>query len=497
MKPLGTVTQYFPLVRANIRQTLERISEKSSDYRDFAGKLCTHVCTNDSDEMLVFCATYHANNLHMFEQLEQISRKYGTVKIIQPILHEAESMLGNRVHWSKVRESADEALRLGSSDWLCIEMLLVKLRADIYDLQNRDKTQITIDRLRNLLKQRPDLGFLRTKFFDTLSHLSRVEGDHVRALKWNRRAFQSVKSYCDRYELSQILRHRAHLVRRKNWVEANDLLQSSQRILIELGDPVGASSALHELSIIDAIRGEYDRAITRSLQAVQTRERFGMPMCGLAVNISMLYNAAGYFDSALAWSEMAEEECPPESPDWARARFSRIWALVVKGERGRAIELLDSARERALKSGVEALLADLYFVTGLLEFHDKDYATAMVSFEDAYHINRRLERAVMDMVCVYYLARTEVFSYQCKGYLDPPERIGPWLSQLLETGLNDNLPGIHARGALLRARLSLMQGRTEDAVSYLKEVLSRYINDNMLYLKQEISTLSKEFASFP
>ncbi len=497
MKPLGTITQYFPLVQAYIRQSLECILEQSRDYRDFTAKLCTHVCTNDSDEMLVFFSAYHANNLHMFEQLQQISREYGALKIIQPILYEAESMLGNRVQWNKVRDSADNILRLGPSEWISIEMLLAKLRADIFDFRNREETQNTIDQLKDLLKRRPDLGFLRTRFFDTLSHLSQVEGDHVRALKWNRRALHSVKSCRDRHELSQILRQRAHLIQRRNWEEAHELLLSSQRILEELGDPIGASNALHELSIIDAIRGEYDRAITRSLQVVQTREKFAMPMGGLAINLSIIYNAAEYFDAALAWSEMAEEECPPDSTDWVRARFSQVWALVGKGEGERAVELLYSARERALKSGVEALLADLYLVTGLLEFHDQDYATAMVSFEDAYHINRRLERAVVDLVCVYYLARTEVFSYQGDGYLDPPERIGPWLSQLLETGLNDNLPGIHARGSLLRARLSLMQGRTEDAVSYLKEVLSKYINENMLYLKQEICTLSKEFASFP
>lgn len=37
MKPLGTITQHFPLVQANIRQTLECILKQSSDKHSLQG----------------------------------------------------------------------------------------------------------------------------------------------------------------------------------------------------------------------------------------------------------------------------------------------------------------------------------------------------------------------------------------------------------------------------------------------------------------------------
>ena len=70
--------------------------------------------------------------------------------------------------------------------------------------------------------------------------------------------------------------------------------------------------------------------------------------------------------------------------------------------------LVDSIKEEVLKSGLEIVLAWLYFVTGVLELSQGDFASASSNIENAFDLYEGKSAIEYALIFIYYLAQIDV-----------------------------------------------------------------------------------------
>jgi hypothetical protein len=80
MEPIGTVTQYFPFIDAETRNTLENIMTESSDYYDFVERLCDYVLNDERPVMVVYFAIHHSILALDFRLVDRLREKYAIIK---------------------------------------------------------------------------------------------------------------------------------------------------------------------------------------------------------------------------------------------------------------------------------------------------------------------------------------------------------------------------------------------------------------------------------
>ncbi len=492
MKPLGTITLHLPFVDSGTKQTIMELMKSAQNYSNFSKRLTDRVCSSKARNLEVFSAVHHSTHLYDYDSLDKIARNYSDLSIIQPNLYFAGSYLRGKDQWVKARKVADQVFESTDNLWIKFEMLMSKLKVDVFDFTSESKTHDTVGKLESILKENSELQCLEYRYFDTMAQLAKNEGNHEEAIRCNDKALELSREYCDEFVEGHLHRIKASLIQRADHQLARQLLFVSKDILTSLGDKVGLSNVLHQLGLNNAIRGEYNSAIEYSLQAIRNRESLGMPYGMSASNLAVLFNAAGDYDNGLTWAELAEAEFANQVSQLPRAKLEIAWALAGQGKIDKAKAIVDGTREDILRSGIEPLLAQHYFTTGLVEFAETDYFAASVSFEKAYDINRRLGRAILDSVCLYYLAKTEVISLEVDETNRDADSSGHWLRLLEEIAESKDLPGIKAQVILLNAHHRMKQGRYEEARTMIDQVIQVAEQASMTFLHQESEDLMRK-----
>ncbi|MFW9849139.1 MAG: hypothetical protein ACFFF4_08360 [Candidatus Thorarchaeota archaeon] len=489
MKPLGTITIYLPFVDAETKQLNLELMEKAENYSNFSKQLTKYSCSQTVNELSVYLTVHHAMQLYDFVSLDELAKRYADVKIIQPSLYFATSYLGNKPQWEKARKVADEMYQFSDSDWIKFEMLYRRLSLDVFNFSPDLKSHESIEKIEDLLKENPELKCFEYRFHDLMAQLARVEGNHEEAIRRTDIALKLAQSMSDEYTEAHLHRIKAQLIQRADHKLAEEHLRIAQSIIEDLGDEVGRGNVLHQLGVINAVRGQYNSAIEYSLEAIRNRERLQLPFGILASNMATLYNAAGDYENGLSWAELAEEELSQQSINFLRARLVKAWSIACRGKVDEAKSIVDETRENILRSGMEPLLAQYYFTSGLIEFAQKDYSLASSSFEQAYDINRRLGRAILDTVCLYYLARCEVISAIVDDGNRDADTSGHWLRLLEEVAESKDLSGIKAQSILLYSQFRLKQGRMNEAKTLLQKIDQYSQESGMKFLQNELRYL--------
>ncbi|MHA1906829.1 MAG: hypothetical protein ACW98Y_06020 [Candidatus Thorarchaeota archaeon] len=492
MKPLGTITIYLPFVDSETKQLILKIMEDAENYSDFSKRLAKHVCTTDVSDLSAFFAIHHAMQLYDYPSLDELAQKYADLKLVQPILYFATSYLGGKAQWDKARDVAEEIFESTENLWFKFEMLFTKLSVDVFDFTSDAKTHETVERMESLLKENSELQCFEYRFRDVMAQFARIEGNHEEAIRRTELALNLSQESQDTFREAHLHRIRATLIQRADHHLANELLHLSMDIMKSLGDEVGLGNVLHQLGIVSAIRGEYNSAISYSLQAIKYREIQGMPFGILASNLAIIFNAAGDYENGLSWAELAEEELTQQTPNLLRAKLAKAWSLACKGKLDEVNSIINDTREDIFRSGIDSLLAQHYFTTGLMEFSEKEYSVASSSFEQAYDMNRRLGRAILDTVCLYYLARTEVCSFDVDDSNRNNESSGSWLRLVEEIAESRDLEGVKAQSLLLYARLRMKQGRYDEARVFLSKVEQFAEQSSMTFLEHEFQVLLRK-----
>ncbi|MHA1577702.1 MAG: hypothetical protein ACTSU3_10115 [Candidatus Thorarchaeota archaeon] len=485
MEPMGTITQYFPFIDQETKKVLEDHMSEASDYYDFVLKLCGFVLENDSPVMVVYFAIHHAILTYEFKLINNIGEKYGEHQILGPNLCFASVYQGIYEDCQRVRELADTILASQPEKWIELEMQFLKFEVDMRNYPKTMYSTSTFDRIRELIDSDPRFGYYESVLYDYLAIRAHVDGDTDERINCLRKGLENAKKYDDRVYVAYLQIELANVIMNFDRKESRDLLENAYKLVdSSIGTPIYFADIVYYLSILDAIRGDFDIAISRLLDAVNIRERAGSSTANPSYFLSTFYNVIGEPESGLEWGLMTEEQFKGTPMMIDRARMNQIWSLIMLGRKAEAQLLLESNRESIVKSGVESQLAWLHFVTGILEREQGDLTLAISSIEQGLKIYEQQGTAIlMELIFSYELAKAEVLSCSER------EVVSPSLALLEEKALTEDLPGILGQVLLLKAEIALLNNDHTLLREIIPQLQSLCDQKNLQFLKPHYDRL--------
>ena len=485
MDPIGTITQYFPFIDEETKNVLESVMSKASDYYDFIHRMCEFVLKNESPILVVYFTLQHMMMALEYKSIEMIREKYEAHQILGPILFFASVYQGTYEDIGKVHELADEVIATEPEDWISLEMHIWKFEADMRNYPTTMYQTSTMDKIQELIESSPHFGFYEGILNDYMEIRAHVDGDTDERLRCLDRGLEIAEKYNDKLRMAHLLIRKGNVTMNLDRKVSRESLEQAYQIVDScLGIPAFYADILYNLSILDAIRGEFDSAIKGCLKAVSIRERAGLNSGNASYYLSIFYNAIGEPESGLEWGLMAEEQFKSRPYLINRAILNQIWALILLKKLTEAQALLDTSRESILKSGNENQLAWYHFVTGVMEMQQGDLVLSPSSIEQGLRIYENQSSAMfMELLFLHQLAKIEVMSSGEETVVSPS------LAILEERALSDDLPGFLGMSLLLKAEVSILNN--DDAL--LREIITQLQplseRENLQFLKPYLEIL--------
>ena len=482
MDPIGTITTYFPFIDEETKNVLERIMIEASDYYNFVHRLGELVLKNESAIRVVYFAIHHSFLSLNYPIIDMIREKYGEHQILGPNLFMSSAFQGSVEDIEKVHELADAIIATEPEDWIALEMHFMKFEADMRNYPTTMYKTSTMEKIRELIVSDPNFGFYEIILMDYLAIRAHHDGDNEGRINCINNGLQIAEKFDDRLRVAHLLIRKAGLFKGK---EARDILEQAYEIVdSSLGIPANFADIIYYLSLLDIIRGDFDNAIRRLLQAASIRERASLNTGNASLLLSVLYNIVGEPESALEWGRMAEDQFRSRPYMINRSVLTQIWSLILIKKLPEAQILLDTTRESVLKSGDEMQLAWLHFVTGVWEIEHGDFSLAASSIDQALRIYENYQwGTVYETTFLHHLAKIEVYS------ADTADTVTPSLAILEEKAISEKLPGILGQVLLLKAELATMK----DDEALLREIIQQLRllieKDNLQFLTPYLERL--------
>ena len=482
MDQIGTITTYFPFIDEEVKKVLESIMLEASDYYDFVHRLGDLVLKNDSPIMLVYFSIHHAILALEYPLIDKIREKYEGHQILGPNLFITSVDQGNHENVKKVHELADAVLATQPEDWIALEMHFMKFEADMRNYPKTVYESSNMEKIRKLIDSNPDFGFYEIIICDYLSIRAHHDGDTEGRMQCFDRGLEIAKKYDDRLRVAHLLIMKSSLYKHK---EARAILERAYEIVdSSLGIPANFADIIYKLSVLDALRGDFDSAIKRLLQSVSIRERAGLEIGNASLFLSMIFNEIGEPESGLEWGRMAEDQFRSRPYRINRSLLTQIWALILLKRIPEAELLLNTTRESVLKSGDQTHLAWLHFVTGILEIERSHFTLAIDSIEQALRIYEQYNWGYATRtIFLHHLAKAEVYSF------NSGDVVSPSLALLDENAINEDLPGIQGQALLLKAEIAMMNNNESHLRDIISQLRSLVTKENLHFLEPYLEHL--------
>ena len=491
MKPIGTITNYIPFMDEVSKSIIIETMAVADNYSDFAKRMTKRVCEEDHSDLTIFFATLHAAFLFDFDCLDKIAKKYGKLPIIRPILFLASAFQGRKGDILRAREASDIVLLSEPAYWLALETNLWKLEAEVMEYPREVYDEGASESINQLLQDNGNLNFLGARYYNLVAEQAKRDGTYDVALQYLQKAIDNSLMHDNQNRLAHVLRQKALIIEVSDRIQALQLLKQASTIMKSLGAVIGFGNIQFQMSKIEATRGEYDLAIQRNMDIISLRQKRGLPVGLFALTLSTLYNVISEPNAGLEWALMAEAELENNVLLYPRSFLNQAWSLVLSHQVSEALALIDSTRESILKSGVETNLAWLYFINGVYEIAEGNFAAAATSIEEALNIYERRRSSMSMNICIHHLAKIDVLQSRKEPYDDYMGNI-TWLAQLEEKAVSENLPGVLGQSLLLKAELFLSHGDTEEAKTAFRQLDVLVQQPGLDFLRRQLQKISRE-----
>lgn len=487
MEPIGTITQYYPFIDEEIKGVLDNTMTEASDYYDFVHRLVEFVLKNESPVMVVYFAIHFAMIGLDYKLVDMIREKYGHHQILGPNLFYSSVYQGTYDDAIEVHALTDAVLATDPEDWIALEMYLIKFEVDMRNYPSTMYKTSTMEKIRELIDSNTYFGFYEIVLCDFLSIRAQVDGDTEEQLRSIDRGIQIAEDFDDKLRKTHLLIRKGGILINFDRKKSREVLEEAYEIVeSSLGLPGNYANVIYNLSLLDAIRGEFDTAIERCLKAVSVRERAGLESGNPSSFLSIFYNIVGEPESGLEWGRMAEDQFSGRPYLINHARLFQTWSLVLLKKLTEAEISLDSIREPILKSGNEDQLAWLHFVTGVLEMEQGDFPMALSSIEQGLKIYEQQGTALlMENIFLHQLAKIEILS------CTQGEVVSPSLAILEERAISEDLPGILGQALILKADMAILNSDDTLLREILPQLRSLTEKKNLQFLKPYFDSLQR------
>ncbi|MFW9958999.1 MAG: hypothetical protein ACFFCT_13090 [Candidatus Odinarchaeota archaeon] len=504
MKPLGTITKYFPFLEEEITKNLTSLMQDSLHYSDFLDRVVEQVMNNESSQMMVLFAVVHLYYTDRLGDLESILKKYHELKLVLPYIKEL-GLSTQEATIDDVFQSVEEILRTTKSPWVVFEMHRLRLLCAATNSLGSPIEQDAMVHIQNLIDSTSGMDCFRPILLRLQASRLHQEGSISVAISHIEASRVQSLSCDDLYGLYDTYIALAYSLRNLDTKKAHEMLNKANDLMKLLGFDAEKDWGYHNIrASVHNARGEYSLSMELYDIAIRCREsqRIYHSLRFLPINVSFLYSELEDGENALEWAKMAMESRSflSNHPTFKATTLTRMArALVLLGDIEQAEMYLNQSETESLKTGSESIIAENLIVAGHIEKAKGNLADAMYHFERGLEVAEKINYQNRINSCLIGLVKSEIAMLESTDATALLERSGPWMKLLQAETDKKDLPGIQGILLLLKTDLRLKQGRKDEANELLKEIRSiakkpglSYLNDKADDLQKKCDLLEKE-----
>ncbi|MDH4214493.1 MAG: hypothetical protein OEV85_11265, partial [Candidatus Thorarchaeota archaeon] len=457
MKPIGSVTMYFPFLEKTTCDELNSLMNQAQTLWEFASSLSERVCSSNKQEELAFLALLFATELGQHEFLEKMSYKYQAIPAFHPFLLLGRTFLDRTVDYDLVINSVDLAMSISPKSWMAIELLDAKAFAGFMKRGWTSEEDQVLEEMKRLIESDEKLNCFKHITHDWEARIWDREGKTDKFIEEMESALKVTRAYDDKMHEASILQYIARSKMNSDANAAKELLIESRTIFKALGNWNSFALVQHGLGLIQGIRGEFDDALESFFDAAAIKGEAGRPivdtMYSTAIphDIAFIYNELGEGRNALEWSKLGLDEAKSVPRSYAEGLMQIAWALIHINKIEEARKIIDELGEIVFKAGDDTYLPLHDFAQGLLEIKEGNLKTASQSLSQALRLCIATNRMALTNSCFLKLAEIELKMVQSGNYDVSFEMPQSWMNRLEEHAREKDYPGIRMLHALLKA----------------------------------------------
>jgi tetratricopeptide (TPR) repeat protein len=487
MKPMGTITKYYPFIEEETKSILNSLMDESSSYYDFVQRLCNVILKDEVSVNLVYVAAVQAWWCRTEETKSLIQEKYKDVPCIRPwgYLHYSSQTHQVKYH-DAVVEAIEKAMETSLDDWMVTELHLLHtfyhwpIHGDIPSYLE------PLEKAKSLTDANPLLNCFEPLICAFEGMAKRREGYTKDALAIFQRGQELAEVHDDSLYKYMNLSGQARVLMYFNIHDSLARFEELYVLVQDLEVPYLESDMLHDSGVAYETAGEYDLAISSHLEKMNVLGRAGLPEPMRA----RVYATLGYGQQALDLiNGYFERFGHPEVPI---LYLRKAWALALLNRLEEAEQNLDTAQSLLITYGSEWQLGIYYHVSGVIELARGDFLAALDFLEKAWEVSERIPRDTNQNRALLDLARAEILIDNQSKDSTKVVVPGKWLSKLEKFATERDLPGVRMQTALLKSEFYQNHGQLKDAHATLQDALDITDSLGVATLRKRISDRIQE-----
>jgi len=466
LKPMGTITKYYPFIDEETKSILDALTDESSSYYDFVQRLCEVVLENEVPVNLAYLAAVHAWWCRIEDTKILIQEKYRDVPGISPWAYGHNSVERDQVRFhGDVVEGINNAIDSSVEDWMEVELHLLH---SFYHWPLGEILNLLepVEKAKNLINANPKLDCFTPLICAFESTARSREGFPKESIEISQRGRELAEIYDDDIFTYINMLQQATYLRFLNVQDSLALFEELYDLAQDLEVPYFLGEVLHDSAIVFETAGEFDLAISSHIEKMKVYRLEDIPDPFPA----RIYATLGDGQKALAlmntYFEYAE---PVETPLF---HLWKAWALALVDDFEEAERSLDIAHSLTIKSGSERYLGNYYHFLGVVELRRGNFLDALDLIEKAWDIANRIPSGTNQNRALLDLARAEILL--SNQSIDHTKIVAPgkWLCMLETFTVERELLGIRMQAALLKSEFYQNHGQLKDAHSTLQNALN-------------------------
>lgn len=494
MKPIGTITQYYPFLKKDTITFVEDILGQVSDYRAFVSLLINQTKDLEEGSEKGRLAVIHAWHLDDDELNRFFQNRCENDIVMKPwsYINRRESTgPWTEEGWSGLRIALKDAISSNPPEWLnfMIHLLGVILLLSPYWQPFRDGAVRLATHNQDLIRFTSHIDYW-------MAYVDNSQGDSESALMKLDNAREIATKYDDRHFLAIIGDFYGTILMNTDVQRGLDILQSSYEAFKTLGDRKHAGFSARGMGIAYSILGEYDLANKFGTEAMniaaKSIESPSHTAAHMAVIMAGILSDMDRHGEALEWIQFlggSPTEDFPASP--AEPDISLILALCRTLIESGKLELvqrhLKKSNRLVLERGANDSLAKYNYIEGLYELAIGEPIQSMQTLEESLEFWEEANRQSYVNRCLVALTKAESAAVTKNLQNGESDASGRWMRKLEAHARKKMYPGIRIQHAILKAEYLSSIGRDLDARYTLEEALTYSDSIGVKTLREKIN----------
>jgi tetratricopeptide (TPR) repeat protein len=489
LKPMGTITKYYPFIDEETKSILETLMNEASSYYKFVERLCETVLENEVPINLGYLAAVHAWWTRKRDSIEHIHEKFKDIPYIRPWKYATNlTFMDQEQYHDAIVEAIVEAMETPLDDWILTELHLLHAYIHYPYLGDVPSLLEPLEKAKHLVEADPLLKCFESLIYTLEGWTKGMEGYVDDSLDVLKKGHELAEVYDDSlYKYLNLVNQEAiflYINIKSALARGEDLYDLAQ----DLEVPFFIAEVLNESAVAFETAGEYDLAISSHLEV---RKIVG-ESDWTSQMLSRIYASLGDGQKALQEiNQYIENEETSNIPAWyRRARALALLNRVEEAERD-----LNTVHGQMMKTGSDIFLGSYYHTSGVIEIAKGNYLAALDILEKCWEISERVPRVLNQNYVLLDLARVEL--QLAKESADTTRSFTPgrWLSKLEKHASDRDLPGIRMQAVLLKSEFYQLHGQLKDAHAILVDALNITDSPGVRTLRKRISNRINELSA--